>query len=192
MVHYKPMQLFRHQEQFLSLGDWQDLKKCPKIVNKLFILKWNMIFFHAAERAGPKTKFDPVKIVSKQWVPRKPLSKISLMIHPLCYGVRESDCPIVLGKPFQALKILNVLECLDRVYQVPRPGRAKIPLSWVFADKRIFPDFAFLGPKVDQICQFPKIWNQPQVNTYLDYQNMKFGWKTFVAAKVMWESHNFL
>ena len=25
-----------------------------------------MNFFHAAERAGPKTKFDPVKIVSKQ------------------------------------------------------------------------------------------------------------------------------
>ena len=39
MVHYKPTQLFRHQEQFLSLGDWQDLQKCPKIVNKLFILK---------------------------------------------------------------------------------------------------------------------------------------------------------
>ena len=80
----------------------------------------------------------------------------------------------------------------ERVYQVTRPGRAKIPLSWAFADKRIFPNFAFFGPKVDQIWQFPKIWNQPQVNTYLDYQNLKFGQKMFIVAKVILESHNFL
>ena len=80
----------------------------------------------------------------------------------------------------------------ERVYQVSRPGRANIPLSWAFADKRIFPNFAFFGPKVDQIWQFLKFWNQPQVNTYLDYQNLKFGQKMFIVAKVILESHNFL
>ena len=67
MVHYKPMQLFRHQEQFLSLGDWQNLKKMPKNSKQACYFEMKKcFFFHAAERAGPKTKFDPVKIVSKQ------------------------------------------------------------------------------------------------------------------------------
>ena len=44
----------------------------------------NYFFFHAGERVCPKTQFDPVKNLSKQLVPRKPLSKISLMITALC------------------------------------------------------------------------------------------------------------
>ena len=51
MVHYKPMQLFSHQEQFFSLGDWQDLKKCPKLVNKLFIFKWKINFFSCRRKS---------------------------------------------------------------------------------------------------------------------------------------------
>ena len=58
---------FQPSRAVFSLGDWQDLKKCPKLVNKLFYFQMkNYFFFHAGERVCPKTQFDPVKNVSKQ------------------------------------------------------------------------------------------------------------------------------
>ena len=66
MIHYKTIQLFRHQDQKISLGDWQDLEKCEKIVNKLIIvIKQMKNFSHAAQRARPQTPLKSKKICLK-------------------------------------------------------------------------------------------------------------------------------
>ena len=58
---------------------------------------------------------------------------------------------IIPGTPSQGIPKQLEFAVPERVYQVSQPGRANKPLSWAFADKRIFPNFAFFGPKVDQI-----------------------------------------
>ena len=107
-------------------------------------------------------------------------------------GVYWPFLAMIPGTPSQGIPKQLEFAVLERLYQVSPPGRTNKAFFWAFADKRIFPNFAFFGPKVDQICVFPKFWNQPQVNTYLDYQNLKFGQKMFIVAKVILESHNFL
>ena len=52
-------------------------------------------------------------------------------------GVYWPFLALILGAPTQALKILTVLGCLERVYQVSRPGKANQPLFWAFSVKRM-------------------------------------------------------
>ena len=66
-------------------------------------------------------------------------------------GVGWPFLAIIPGTPSQGIPKQLEFAVPERVYQVSRPGRANKPLSWAFADKRIFPNFAFFGPKVDQM-----------------------------------------
>ena len=52
-------------------------------------------------------------------------------------GVYWPFLALILGTPSQALKIVTVLGCLERVYQVSRPGKANQPLFWAFSVKRM-------------------------------------------------------
>ena len=52
-------------------------------------------------------------------------------------GVFWPFLALLLGTPSQALKILTVLGCLEKVYQVSRPGKANQPLFWAFSVKRM-------------------------------------------------------
>ena len=71
-------------------------------------------------------------------------------------GVGWPFLALITGTSSQGIPKQFKFSMPERVYQVSRPGRAKIPLSWAFADKRIFPNFAFFEPKVNQIWHFPK------------------------------------
>ena len=44
---------------------------------------------------------------------------------------------VIRGAPSQALQILTVLGCLERVYRVLQPGKANQPLFWAFSVKRM-------------------------------------------------------
>ena len=52
-------------------------------------------------------------------------------------GVYWPFLALILGTPSQALKIITVLGCLERVYQVSRPGKANQSLFWAFSVKRM-------------------------------------------------------
>ena len=52
-------------------------------------------------------------------------------------GVYWPFLALILGTPTQALKILTVMGCLERVYQVSKPGKANQHLFWAFSDKRM-------------------------------------------------------
>ena len=52
-------------------------------------------------------------------------------------GVFWPFLALLLGTPSQALKILTVLGCLEKVYQVSRPGKANQLLFGAFSVKRM-------------------------------------------------------
>ena len=107
-------------------------------------------------------------------------------------GARWPSLAFLLGPPSQGIQNELYFWAPERVYQESRPGRAKKRLFWVFADKRILPNFDEFWPNVDQIWPFWKFLKQPQVNTYLGYQDIKFGPKRSMDAKALKGSHNFL
>ena len=61
-------------------------------------------------------------------------------------GVYWPFLALLLGAPTQALKILTVWGCLEKVYQVSRPRKANQPLFWAFSVKRMIL-YRFGSPK---------------------------------------------